>query len=78
MGESAMHAGFLRLPQIIGDPEKGIPSIIPVSRSTWYAGIKSGRFPKPVALSEGVSVWRRSDIDIMCRLIDQQGVNAKW
>ena len=77
MSESAMHSGFLRLPQIIGDSKKGIPSIVPVSRSTWYAGIKSGRFPKPIALSEGVSVWRRSDIDKLCRQINQQGANTK-
>lgn len=48
---------FLRLPEIIGP--KGL---IPVSRSTWYAGIKDGRFPPPIKLGERVSVWRSEDI----------------
>ncbi|MGH8548543.1 MAG: helix-turn-helix transcriptional regulator [Methylococcales bacterium] len=44
--------GFLRLPQIIGDPKATppIPAIIPVGKSTWWAGIESGRFPQPVKL----------------------------
>lgn len=31
---------------IIGNREKGIPAIIPVGKSTWYAGVKTGRYPK--------------------------------
>ena len=34
--------GFLRLPQVL--------ALIPVSRSAWWAGCKSGRYPKPVKL----------------------------
>ena len=70
--EPTLHSGFLRLPHIIGDPEKGITPRIPVSRSTWYEGIKRGKYPKPIRLSEGVSVWRVSDIDELCRQIEQQ------
>lgn len=53
---------LLRLPQIIGDRKKGIPAIIPVSRTTWFDGVKSGRFPQPIRLSEGVVAWRTEDI----------------
>lgn len=44
--------GFLRLPQIIGDAKADppIPAIIPVSRSTWLEGVKSGRYPRPSKL----------------------------
>ena len=52
----------LSLEDIIGDREKGIPSIIPVSKSTWYAGVKSGRYPKSFEVSEGRVAWRGSDI----------------
>lgn len=57
-------AGFMRLPQIVGDPKASppIPPIIPVSRSTWWNGVKSGLYPKPVKLSKGVTVWRVEDI----------------
>lgn len=46
--------GFLRLPEIL--------RIIPVSRSTWWAGVKDGRFPKPVKLSQKITAWRVEDI----------------
>ncbi len=57
--------GFLRLPQIIGDPkaEPPIPPIIPVKKSCWWAGVKSGRFPKPVKIGNGRGTfWRVEDI----------------
>lgn len=51
------HTGLLRLRQILA-PEGPIP----VSRSTWWAGIKDGRFPKPVKLGTRISAWRVEDI----------------
>ncbi|MBN8474507.1 AlpA family phage regulatory protein [Sulfuritalea sp.] len=56
--------GFLRLPQIIGNPKANPPQppIIPVCRSAWWAGVKSGRYPKPVKLSPRVTAWRAEDI----------------
>ncbi len=38
--------GYLRLYQIIGDRKRGVPALIPISRSAWYAGIKAGVYPK--------------------------------
>ena len=35
--------------------------IIPVAQSTWWAGIKDGRFPKPVKIG-GNTFWRYSDV----------------
>lgn len=49
--------GFLRLSSIIGP--KGY---IPVSKSTWWTGVKTGRYPKPVKLSPRVTAWRVEDI----------------
>ena len=46
--------GFLRLPQIL--------AIIPVSKSTWWEGCRTGRFPKPVKLGPRTTVWRAEDI----------------
>lgn len=53
---------LLRLAQIIGHPARGIEPIIPVSKTTWYAGIKAGRYPAPVKLGPVTSAWRESDI----------------
>ena len=56
--------GYLRLNQIIGNStaEPPIPAIIPVSKSTWWAGVKSGRFPRSVKLSPRITAWRVEDI----------------
>lgn len=56
--------GYVRLPQIIGNPKAvpPIPAAFPVSRSTWLAGVKSGRFPKPVKLGPRTTAWRVEDI----------------
>lgn len=57
--------GYVRLPQILGDPKATppIPAIIPVSRSTWWAGVKSGRYPQPVrTLGKRITAWRVEDI----------------
>ena len=56
--------GYLRLPQIIGNPKAKppIPAIIPVSKSTWWQGVKGGRFPVPVKLSARTTAWRVEDI----------------
>jgi predicted DNA-binding transcriptional regulator AlpA len=62
--------GFLRLRQIIGD-KKTIPAIIPVSRSTWWAGVREGRFPKSVKLSKRTTAWRIRDIRA---LIEEEAV----
>ena len=56
--------GYLRLRQIIGNPKADppVPPLIPVSRSTWWVGVKNGRFPKAVKLGPNTTVWRVSDI----------------
>ena len=35
---------------------------IPVSKSTWWAGVRSGRYPKPVKLGPRITAWRVEDI----------------
>jgi prophage regulatory protein len=56
--------GFVRLSQIVGNPKADppIPPIIPVSKSTWWAGVKSGLYPRPVKLGPKITVWKASEI----------------
>jgi len=66
-------AGFLRLVDIVGKPATGstpaIPAIIPVSKSTWWAGVRSGRYPQPTrALGERITAWRVEDIRALIEL----------
>lgn len=46
--------GFIRLPTIL--------NIFPVSKSTWWAGVKKGRYPQPVKLGPKITAWRVEDI----------------
>lgn len=55
-------SGFLRLKQIIGCPKSGQTAIIPVSKSTWWAGVKSGNYPKPYKLSSRCTAWKAEEI----------------
>lgn len=64
--------GFIRIKQLLGDPGSTPPiaPIIPVSKSTWWAGVKSGKFPKPVKLGVRTTAWKVDDIRI---LVEQLG-----
>lgn len=68
MANSANHhlpdLAFVRLKQIIGDPRAvpPIPPLIPVSRSTWWDGVRSGRYPPPVKFGPRVTAWRVADL----------------
>ena len=52
-------SGFLRLPAIL--------ELIPIGKSTWWAGVKTGRFPKPVKLGPNTTAWRVEDINAVLR-----------
>jgi prophage regulatory protein len=46
----------------MSDANPPVPAIIPVGKSSWWLGVKTGRFPQPVKLGPGTTVWRASDI----------------
>ena len=52
--------GFVRLPQILAP--KGP---IPVSKSTWWQGVKDGRFPRSYKLGPRTTVWKAEEIRAM-------------
>lgn len=56
--------GYLRLSQIIGNPKSHPPTppLIPIGKSSWWAGVKSGKYPQPVKLGPRTTVWRIEDI----------------
>ena len=57
--------GYMRLPAIL--------SVFPVSRSTWWAGISAGRFPKGFKLGPRITAWKVEDIR---RLIETLSASA--
>ena len=63
IGNSALpNYGFMRLPQVL--------EIYPVGKSTWWAGVKDGRFPQPVKLSPRTTAWKVQDIQELINTIN--------
>jgi len=70
---------ILRLNQIIGskaaqqgkkikaDAKIVYAPLLPISKSTWYAGVKNGRYPQPIKLGQRSVGWRASDIAAVIR-----------
>lgn len=56
--------GFLRLPQVL--------TIFPISKSAWWEGCRTGRYPKPVKLGPRTTVWRAEDIKAFIDEISRQ------
>ncbi len=59
--------GFLRLPQVL--------AIFPISKSAWWEGCRTGRYPKPVKLSSRTTVWRVEDIRAFIESLGKQGAD---
>ena len=55
MAEEKPQIAFLRLPQVL--------EIFPISRSSWWQGCKSGKYPKPIKLGPRTTVWRKDEIE---------------
>lgn len=63
--------GFVRLKQVISPRGP-----IPVSRSTWWAGVRSGRFPKPVKIGPRSCAWDVNGIRELVASISNSGCNS--
>ena len=37
-------------------------ALVPVGRSSWWEGCRTGRYPKPIKLGPRTTVWRAEDI----------------
>jgi len=61
-------SALLRLPQVL--------RLVPVSKSTWWNGVKKGRFPKPVKLGERTTCWRARDILALIEAADAREARA--
>ncbi len=70
MHDHIPETGFIRLAQIL--------TIIPVGKTCWWQGVKSGRFPKPVKLSQRCTAWRAEDIHLLiCQITEQSRTSSE-
>jgi prophage regulatory protein len=58
---------FLRITDIVGPR-----GMLPIGKSTWWAGVRSGRYPEPVKLGPGITAWRVEDIDALKKGLAKQ------
>jgi len=56
--------GYVRLPKIL--------AIIPVSKSTWWAGVKSGKYPRSYKHGR-CTMWKAEDIRSLIDEIEKHG-----
>ena len=56
--------GFVRLSQVL--------TVIPLGKTCWFEGVKSGRFPKPVKLSARCIAWKAEDIRNLIKDLGEQ------
>lgn len=59
---SLPETGYVRLPSIL--------RVFPVSRSTWWEGVRQKRYPQPVKLGPRITAWKAEDIRAF---LDAQG-----
>ncbi|GHV54375.1 hypothetical protein FACS1894206_07030 [Deltaproteobacteria bacterium] len=64
MNTSIPSIGFLRLPQIL--------TIFPISKSAWWEGCKTGRFPRPIKLGPRTTAWKAEDIAALVQTLGNQ------
>ncbi len=57
--------GFLRLSSVL--------KVFPVSKSTWWAGVKEGKFPKPIKLTKRTTAWKAQDIRELIETRNNEG-----
>jgi|UPI0001111E57 prophage regulatory protein len=50
--------GFYRLPEVL--------ALIPISRSSWWAGVKDGRYPASIKIGPRTTAWLKLDIEELC------------
>ncbi len=59
--------GLVRLQQILAPVGP-----IPVSKSTWWQGVRDGRFPKPIKLGPRTTVWKAEEIRALYEADDSE------
>lgn len=47
-------AGFIRLHKVL--------ELVPVSKSSWWNGCKSGKYPQPYKLGDRTTAWKVEDV----------------
>ncbi|MDR3358716.1 MAG: AlpA family phage regulatory protein [Desulfovibrio sp.] len=63
--QSILSKRLLRINQVL--------ALVPVGKSSWWEGCRTGRYPKPVKLGPRTTVWRAEDIAAFIESLGKQG-----
>lgn len=63
--QSILSKRLLRINQVL--------ALVPIGRSSWWEGCRTGRYPKPVKLGPRTTVWRAEDIAAFIESLGNQG-----
>lgn len=55
--------GYARLETVL--------AVVPIGKSSWWAGVKAGRFPRGVKLGPRVTAWRVEDVRALLERFSQ-------
>ena len=58
--------GFLRLPQVL--------SLIPIGKSKWWSGVKTGLYPSSVKLGGRTTAWKVEDIKALIEDLSSESI----
>jgi predicted DNA-binding transcriptional regulator AlpA len=53
---------LIRIKEICGCSKSGMRGYLPISKSSWWAGVASGKYPSPIKLGARTTCWRESDV----------------
>ena len=62
---SLPETGFVRLSTIL--------KLFPIGKSTWWEGVKNGKFPRPVKLGQRTTAWKVEDIKTLIDSFSKKG-----
>ena len=65
--QSILSKRLLRINQVL--------ALVPVGKSSWWEGCRTGRYPKPVKLGPRTTVWRAEDIAAFIESLGKQGAD---
>lgn len=60
---------YLRLPQIL--------ERLPISKSAWWVGCRTGKYPKPIKLGPKTTVWKASEINAFLEKLGAENEEEK-
>lgn len=61
---SLPETGFIRVKQVL--------EFLPISKSSWWDGVKKGRFPAPVRLGPRTTAWKVESIRALIESLSEK------